>query len=172
MSKNKVVRAKMDWDEYFMRNAYLIAEKSKDPRTHIGTVLVRDKNIISSGYNSFPMGVKDLESRYQDRETKYDFVAHSEFNAVVFAARLGVSTLGSVCYSFGVPCETCSKALIQGGVKEIICHRQWPNLFHSEKWVKSVRVSKQMFRETGVKIRWFDKKLGIKGFLDGKEIDV
>lgn len=160
------------WDEYFMRSAYLIASKSHDPKTRIGSVLVRDKNIISTGYNSFPRKVKDLSQRYEDRELKNRMVCHSEENCILTAARLGVNTSNTVLYTFGIPCANCAKALIQGGVLGIIIHSQWPNLTYSPAWVKSIELSKLMFHEAGIYIDNFNQILGIKGFLDGKEIDV
>lgn len=160
-----------DWDSYFMKQAYLVAERSKDNRTKIGTLLVRDNNVISTGYNNFARKVRDLPERYNDRETKYKFVVHSEANSVLTAARIGVSTLNSTCYTFGVPCHECAKTLIQGGIKEIVLHRQWPNMLHSI-WVESTKISMTMFKETGITIRFLDKKLGVRGYLDGKIIEV
>lgn len=160
-----------DWDSYWMKMAYLVSERSKDCRTKIGTVLVRNNNLISSGYNNFPRKVKDLPERYQNRETKYKFVAHSEANSVTTAARLGVSTLDSTCYTFGIPCNECAKILIQGGIKEIVCHKQWPNMTHSI-WEESIQISQIMFKETGINIRWLDNALGLKGYLDGQIINV
>ena len=155
-----------------MKMAYLTAENSKDPRTRIGTVLVKNNSVIATGFNGFPRRVLDLPERYNEKETKYNFVAHSEFNSILSSARAGISTLDSTLYTFGVPCCECSKAIIQGGVSEVICHFQWPNLTHSEKWVKSIEISKIMFKEAGIPIRWLDKVLGVKGFLDGEMIDV
>ena len=60
----------MDWNEYFFRHVYLAAQKSRDPRTKIGAVLISEKNLVSTGFNGFPMGVKDLDERYQNRELK------------------------------------------------------------------------------------------------------
>lgn len=162
---------RLSWDEYFMTISYLVANRSKDCRTKIGTVLVKDNNIISTGYNNFPRMVKDLPERYEDRETKYKFVSHSESNSITTAARLGISTLGSTCYTFGIPCSECAKTLIQGGVSEIVLHQNWPDMTHSI-WLESVKISKIMFEEAGVKIRWLDKVLGVKGYLDGKVIEV
>lgn len=162
----------MDWAEFFMRHVYLASYKSKDPRTKIGAVLVRDNRIISNGYNGFPCHVLDLDNRYSNKEDKYKFICHAEFNSVLQCARFGTSSFGSTLYSQGIPCAECVKAIIQGGIKEIVCHKQWPNLTHSDNWVKSIEISKIMLGEAGIEIRWLDKVLGIKGFLDGKEIDV
>lgn len=159
-----------DIDEYFMRMVYLVAQRSSDPRTKIGSVLVRDKYVISTGYNQMPRGVNDLDERYNNRELKNKMIAHSEFNAIIQAARNGISTLNSTLYSQGIVCSNCCKAIINGGVRELVVHSFWPNLIHSKEWVESINLSKLMLNEAEIKIRTFDKELGIKGFLDGKEI--
>jgi dCMP deaminase len=167
-----LIDSPMDFDEMFMRQVYLVAAKSKDPRTKIGAILVKDGDIISVGFNGFPRGVLDLKTRYEDRETKYSFVKHAESNSCLNAARKGISTSGGILYTQGVPCRECAKDIIQCEISEVVCHKQWPNLTHSEAWVKSIDLTKTLFSETGIPVRWFDKTLGIKGFLDGKEIEV
>ena len=160
------------WDEFFMRHVYLAASKSKDPRTKIGAILVRDKHIISSGYNGFGSGVKDLEERYNDRETKYSFICHAEFNSILQCSKFGISSSNTTLYTPGFPCAECCKAVIQGGVSEIVLHRQWPNLTYSEKCVKSFEISNQMTNEAGIEVRFFDGVLGMQGVLDGKVINI
>lgn len=160
------------WDEFFLRHVYLTALKSKDPRTRIGAILVRDKHIISSGYNGFGRGVKDLGERYNDRDAKYAFICHAEFNSVLQCAKLGISSDNTTLYTPGFPCSECCKAIIQGGISEIVLHKQWPNLTYSEKWVKSFEISKMMTDEAGIKVRVFDGVLGMQGVLDGKVINI
>ena len=160
------------FDVICMKQVYLAAERSKDPRTKIGAVLVKEKNIIGTGYNGFARNVLDLPERYNDKETKYSFVVHAEDNAVLTCSRLGISTLGSVLYTNGIPCRECTKSVIQGGIKEIVVHRHWPNLTHSTNWIESIRISRVMLKEAGIKIRWLKEKLDMKGYLDGKIINV
>ena len=159
------------WHEYFMKQVYLVAEKSKDCRTKIGAVLVRDNRVISTGYNGFPIGVNDLEERYLNREIKYSFIVHAEHNSILSCARFGVSSLNSILYTNGIPCGECCKSIIQGGVTKIIVHKQWPDML-SQKWVDSTKVSKQMIEETGIEIEVFDCVLNMTGYLDGKIIRV
>jgi len=160
-----------DWDEYFFRLMYLVSSKSPDPRTKIGAVLVRDKSIIATGYNGFAKGVKDCNERYKDREQKINFICHAEFNSIVISARFGISTKDCKIYTNGIPCNNCSKALIQGGVSEIIVHKQWPE-FTNKNWVESVKISKIMLQESGIPIRIYDKFLDIKTLCDGNIITV
>jgi len=162
----------MNWDEYYMRHVYLAASKSKDPRTKIGAVLVRDNRLISSGFNGFPYKVNDSIDRYNDRELKYAVVVHAEANAVLQCALLGQSSKDSILYTQGVPCSECCKSIIQGGVKKIVVHQQWPNQCHVEKWIKSFKISEMMLKEAEVVIEIFDGKLGLTGQLDGQTIEV
>lgn len=169
--KDFVIKGKSK-DEAFMRQVYLVAERSKDPKTKIGAVLVKDGNLFSSGFNGFPRKVKDLNSRYQDRDLKHKMVCHAEHNSILSAARNGISCLNSVLYTQGVPCNECCKAIIQAGVIEIIIHKQWPNLIHNEKWVEATRITEIMCKESGVKISSLNKILNIEGILDGKPVRV
>lgn len=162
----------MNWDEYFMRHVYLAASKSKDPRTKIGAVLVKDGIIISEGFNGFPRGVEDSESRYNNRTIKWDYIVHGEHNAILNTCRHGIKTLDSTLYTQGIPCNECSKAIIQAGIKEIVIHKQWPNLLSSEKWVEAVRMSKIMLGEANITLRQLDSVLGVVGYLDGTIINV
>ena len=82
----------MNWTEYYMRHQYLASEKSKDPSTKIGAVLVRGDNIVSIGYNGFPRGINDSPERLNNREEKYFYVVHAESNAILNAARNGIAT--------------------------------------------------------------------------------
>lgn len=159
------------WDEWFMRQVYLVASKSRDPSTKIGAILVRDNHVISSGFNGFPIGVKDSSERYDDRSVKYNFVVHAEDNAVLTAARFGISVKDTTLYTNGIPCCECSKSIIQGGVKEIVIHKQWPDMTHSN-WVESIKVSKIMFGEANINLRVFNKPLNISAFFDGNIISV
>ena len=158
------------WDVWFMKQVYLAAEKSKDPSTKIGAVLVRDKHIISSGYNGFPIGVKDKKGRYTKRELKYEFVVHAEDNSVLSAARFGISTLDTVLYTQGIPCCECAKSVIQGGIKEIVVHKQW-SMGHS-RWKESCKISSIIFKEAGIPIRYLDAVLDVNGYRNGKRFRI
>jgi len=156
----------MSFDEWFMRMVYLIALKSKDPSTKIGAVLVKDKRIISTGYNGFPIGVNDLPERYLNKETKYKMVVHGEDNAVLSAARFGISTKDAVLYTQGVPCNECCKSVIQGGIKEIIIHSVWSEKTGA-KWLESQITSEIMLKECGIPIKSIDKRLGVTCYQAG-----
>jgi dCMP deaminase len=156
----------------FMRSVYEWASCSKDPRTHIGAVLVKDNVPISSGFNNFPRKVVDLKSRYEDRPTKLKFILHAESNCVLNAARMGRCTENTILYTQGVPCQECMKIVINAGVIKIVCHREWPNLTYSPQWVESFEYSEIMRREAGIELEWFSGTLGVQGFLDSKFINL
>jgi len=160
-----------NFDELFMRMVYLTATKSKDPSSKIGAVIVKDNRVISTGYNGFPIGVSDSQERYTNRETKYKFVVHAEHNSILTAARFGISTAGSTLYTNGLPCNNCMKSVIQSGIAEIVIHSFWPEMKHSD-WEDLSKISKTMMNESGLKLRIFDKKLNIEGFLNGEKINV
>lgn len=169
--ENDEVKSPMGWDEYFMRQVYHIASKSKDPRTQVGAVLVRDNQPINSGYNGFPRKVRDLRERYENREIKYRFISHAENNVVLTAAKRGVCTDGSTLYTLGMPCEICTIALLQGGITEVVYHQQWPYP-HLDKWEDSMKIASIMLQEAGIKVRKFNQFLGVETLLDGKVISV
>lgn len=171
MNEDFTVISPPSWDEWFMRHVYLVSTKSKDPKTKIGAILVKNYHVISTGYNGFPIGVKDEKERYIDRQTKYRFIVHAEDNCILTAARFGIATGGTIMYTNGIPCCECAKSIIQGGVTQVVVHAQWPDMTHSA-WVESVAVSKQMFEESGIKLRIFDGVLNIRAFLDGQLIEV
>lgn len=163
------------WDELFMRHAYLISSKSKDTRTKIGAVLVRDRRIISEGYNGMPMGVDDLIPSRYERPEKYFFFEHGERNCLYSCARHGISSSATSMYTQGIPCADCARAAIQGGIYEVVVHKQWEDFehqFYHDKWLESALRSQQMFKEAGIILRGHEGVLGIKTILDGKIIEV
>jgi len=163
------------WDELFMRHAYLIASKSKDQRTKIGAILVRDKHVISEGFNGLPMGVCDHDPLRQLRPEKYFWFEHAERNSVYCCARYGIRSEGAVMFTQGIPCADCARAVIQAGVSEVVVHKQWQEFetkFYWEKWLDSSKRSSAMLKEAGIQVRVYDGVLGLKGMLDGKVIDV
>ena len=81
----------MRWVQYFRELAHTVKKKSKDENTQIGAVIVgKDKEIVSTGYNSFPRGLDDNIKERQERPEKYFWFEHGERNAIYNAARIGV----------------------------------------------------------------------------------
>lgn len=136
------------WINRFMNMAREVSLWSKDPSTKIGAVCVRDRRIISTGYNGFPEGILDTEERLNDRSVKYEYVVHGELNAILNAAKFGVSLEGASIFVYGLPtCINCAKAVIQSGIKEVYYHS--PNGV-PEKWETEFKTSMKLFIEAGL----------------------
>lgn len=149
--------------------ANLVAMKSKDPSSQVGSVVVKDKHPLTTGFNGFCIGVIDKPERYGDRDVKYGFVAHSEFNACIIASKFGISLQDATIYTQSTPCDSCSKAIIQSGIREIkildSCERIWKEYTN---WLSSCRISKTMLREAGVKLTKLNIFCGDKIKIGGK----
>lgn len=165
----------ISWPVKFFRNVYDIASKSRDNRTKIAAVIVKDNHIIAEGYNGFPVGVNDfIEERYS-KPLKYSFFEHGERNAIYDCARRGVSACGGILYTQGKPCSDCCRGIIQAGIKEVVIHKQWNDyekILNHSKWLESAKISEEMFYEAGVKLSVFDGVIGRRGFLDGNIIEI
>ena len=139
----------LKWDEYFMGIARLAAERSKDPHTSVGACIVSESNkILSVGYNGMPLGCSDDEypwERNSDNEldAKYLYVCHAELNALLNYT--GTNLKNAKIYTTLFPCNECTKALIQSGIKEVI--------YMSDKYsdTPSVIAAKRMMNSAGVK---------------------
>jgi dCMP deaminase len=165
------------WDEQFMHDVYWWARRSKDPRTKIGALLVDwdSKVPFAHSYNSFARKVEDLDPKRWERPEKYEWVVHAEENTVLNCGRRGYCSKGAVMYTQGVPCTRCADACIQGGIVEVVVHRQWQEYekkFAWDKWIDSAKRTEQKFNEVGIKVRVFDGVLGMQGVLDGKVINI
>ena len=146
----------MRWVQYFRELTHTVKKKSKDANTQIGAVIVGvDKEIVSTGYNSFPRGINDERIERQERPEKYYWFEHAERNAIYNAARIGVSTKGTTMYlSCGVPCSDCARGIINSGITRIFCERGGGA--KGVKWAESAERSWDMFEEAGVKVCFYD----------------
>lgn len=145
----------MNWDDYFMNLAYLVAMKSKDSSTHIGAVVVGpDNEVRSLGYNSFPRGINDDVIERQERPEKYYWFEHAERNSIYNATLLGTSLKGCKMYTNGIPCMDCARAIVQAGIKEVIVDEYWDDNNY-DIWIENANRTKVLFNESGVKIRFW-----------------
>lgn len=130
--------------------AKAVAAMSKDPSTKVGAVALDDNfNVVATGYNGFPRGVSDDRSRYHDREIKYKLISHAEMNLVAQAAYGGRSLAGAtVLITTLYPCTTCTKMLIQAGVKRIVVVNPEDN----PRWKDDAEFSKMMLVEASVEV--------------------
>ncbi len=137
------------WLKRYLDIAKSVATWSPDPSRRIGAVIIGDKGQIKSqGYNGFPRGIKDLPERYNDRQTKYNYVCHAEANAVYNALHNGTSVLGDTIYVTGLPvCHECAKAIIQVGIKKVIYDTP---IESGTGWDESCLLALSMFDECGI----------------------
>jgi dCMP deaminase len=140
-----------NWDARFLRLALHISDWSKDPSTKVGCVVVGpDREIRSTGFNGFPRGIEDTAERLGNRDKKYPLVCHAEENAIMHAARIGVSLKGCIAYVTWPPCTRCARSLIQAGISEI----SYPaGLEIPDRWREDFGISSAMLDEAGVLAR-------------------
>lgn len=165
----------MDWHEFFFRQVYLVASKSKDKSTKIGTVIVNDKNVVAQGYNGICRRVNDDIDERHERPAKYSWFEHSERNAIFAAARNGISTNNLTLYTSGFPCTDCARAIIQAGITTVYLHEGWRRMQEAEnhtKWLDSMKLSRIMFEESGVRVEYYDKFLNVDAYINGKVFKV
>jgi len=141
------------YDEYFMEMAHVVSKRSTCLRRKVGAILVKDKHILSTGYNGAPKGLnhcvdvgcirKDMSVKSGERHELCRGL-HAEQNAIIQAAVFGVSISGSTLYCTNTPCVVCVKMLINAGVKEIIYSGDYPD-----------ELAKKMLGESSIKIKRF-----------------
>ena len=139
------------WDKRFLALASHIAGWSKDPSTQVGCVVVGpDREIRSTGFNGFPRGIEDSIARLENRELKYPLICHAEENAIMHAARIGISLKGCTAYVTWPPCSRCARSLIQAGVDEVVypAESEIP-----ERWDDDFEIATSMMNEAGLAVR-------------------
>ena len=141
------------WDKRFMQMAELVADWSScyQPNRHVGAVIVRDKRIITTGYNGAGSGIKSCVERGECLRRNLNiasgtrqeicYAIHAEQNAIVQAAKLGISVQGATLYCTHQPCVICAKLIINSGIKRVIYKHGYPDEF-----------ALQMFAEAGTEL--------------------
>lgn len=117
------------WDEYFHAIAQAVALRSKDKSRIVGAVIVsKDNVILSTGYNGFPRGIREIAERTDCKREKLRWVTHAETNAIFNASRSGVSLVDSTIYVTTFPCSVCAQAIVQAGIKKVFTYGEyWVN---------------------------------------------
>lgn len=129
------------WDKRFMDLAFTVGDWSscfKENR-QVGAVIVRDKRILTTGYNGAPAGVKSCKEKQECMRvklgipsgTKHElcYAVHAEQNAIIQAAKLGLSLEGAILYCTHQPCSICAKMIINAGIKKVIYKFGYPDEF-------------------------------------------
>lgn len=113
-------------------------------------VVGEDREIRSTGFNGFPRGIEDDSDRLEDREQKYPLICHAEENAIMHAARIGISLKGNTAYVTWPPCSRCTRSLIQAGVNEVVFPA---DVEVPERWQTDFDIAIAMMNEAGISVR-------------------
>lgn len=117
------------WDEYFIQLADFVAKRSTCIRRHVGAVIVKDKQVLATGYNGPPKGTKHcldrgscIRNELQIASGQYlelCYASHAEMSAIAQAAKIGIPLKDSILYCNTFPCSVCMKLIINSDIKEI-----------------------------------------------------
>ena len=136
------------WDQYFMKLAWLVAERSTCVRHHVGAVIVRDKRILTTGYNGAASGTKDcLELGCLRNQlnipsgTRHEIcrAIHAEQNAIIQAGTHGININGGTLYCTHSPCILCAKMIANAKIKRVVMSIEYPD-----------EIFKNLFKEAGI----------------------
>ena len=146
---------RISWDEYFMNMAELAAKRSTCIRRQVGAVLVRDNQILSTGYNGAPKGLPnccDLGSCLREElkipsGERHELcrAVHAENNAITQCAVNGTSCKGATLYVTDSPCIMCTKQIINAGIVRIVAKKIYPD-----------KMSEDMLKESGVEFELYN----------------
>jgi dCMP deaminase len=138
------------WDGYFLAIANMVRTRSTCLRRQVGAVVVKDKRILTTGYNGAPKGMKHCSELGCLRETqavpsgeRHELCRgiHAEQNAIVQAAAFGVNIHGSTLYCTHFPCVLCTKLLINAGIRRLVVDQPYPD-----------DLSRRMLEEVGIEV--------------------
>jgi dCMP deaminase len=147
--------ARPSWDEYFMEITHLVARRSTCLRRQVGAVLVKDKNILATGYNGSPAGVAHcldvgcLREKLQVPSGERHELCrglHAEQNAIIQAAKHGTNIEGAILYCTTMPCIICSKMIINAGIRRVVYEEGY-----------SDQLATEMIADSGVLVEKFRK---------------
>ncbi len=123
------------WDEYFMNIAKVVASRSNCMKRHVAAVIVKDRRVISTGYNGTPRGLKNCNeggcprcNQFAEAGARLDecLCSHGEENALIQAAYHGISIKDAILYTTFAPCLMCAKMIINAGIKEVVYNIDYP----------------------------------------------
>ncbi len=115
------METRVTWDEYFMNIARVVATRATCDRKHVGALLVRDKTILSTGYNGSIRGLPHCSDAGHMMEDGHCVrTVHAEANAIIQAARNGVAIDGATIYTTASPCWPCFKLIANSGARRIV----------------------------------------------------
>ena len=155
-SANTLVRVQRDGR--FLNIAWEIGQQSNCLKHRVGTIIVRNDRLISSGYNGTPPGFINCSERYANgldgdnhREWSAKFEIHSEMNAIIFAGKENINVEGSVLYCTLQPCHNCLKHIIAAGIKTVIYKKD----HESNNYDKD---TEHLIKECGIRVLRFESE--------------
>ena len=137
------------WDKRFMELTETVAGWSScfQENRHVGAIIVKDKHVLTTGYNGAPAGIKSCMERGECLRRKLNipsgtmqetcYAVHAEQNAIIQAAKLGISLEGAVMYVTHQPCVICTRMILNSGVKKVIYKNGYPDEFALELFKQS-----------------------------------
>ena len=149
-----VKETRPDWDHYFMEIAEVVSKRSTCLRRSVGAVIVKDRQILATGYNGTPKGMPHCaevgclrEQLHVPSGQNHELCRgiHAEQNAIIQAAKLGVSIDGATLYCTHQPCSVCAKMIINAGIRRVVYQEGYPDSF-----------SLDIFEEAKVQLERFD----------------
>lgn len=120
---NNAEKKKIDLDKRYLHMATIWSENSYCKRRQVGALIVKDKMIISDGYNGTPSGFENVCE--DENNVTYPYVLHAEANAITKIARSNNNSEGATLYVTDAPCIECSKLIIQAGIKRVVYSRKY-----------------------------------------------
>jgi len=164
LAKPKTPDNRPSWDKYFIEITELVSRRSTCLRRQVGTVIVKGKRILTTGYNGAPSGLKHcsevgclrekLNTPPGERQELCRGI-HAEQNAIIQAAQHGISINGATIYSTHFPCVTCAKMIINAGIKKIIYQEGYPD-----------QLSQELIEEAEIELK---KQTSVNDELEAKE---
>lgn len=157
--KEETKHQRPSWDDYFMEVCRAIAKRSTCDRGRSGCVIVKNKQILATGYAGSPTGFPHCDDvGHLFKKTIHDDdtitnhcvrTVHAEQNAICQAAKIGVSLEGATLYCKMTPCRVCAMLIINCGIKEVVCEKK----YHAGK------ESEEMFKQAGITLRFFNDEI-------------
>lgn len=146
------------WQKYFMEMAYLASQRGTCLRRKVGAVLVRDNQILSTGYNGSPKNIRHCQEAGCLRDQldvpsgeKHELCrgVHAEQNAIIQCAINGSSTRNAVLYCTNQPCSICARLIINAEIRIVYIAETYPD-----------KLAEQMLNEAGVELIHFNRETG------------
>ncbi len=144
----------MKWDSRFMRLTEEVATWSSCVRRKVGAIIVKEKRVMATGYNGAPAGIQTCADKGECMREKMGiasgtraelcYAAHAEQNAIIQAARYGISISGATLYCTHQPCVICAKMIINAGISRVVYKHGYPDEFSRKLFAEAGTIVEKM----------------------------